>query len=306
MFGYVRAFVPELRVREHEYYRGTYCGLCKAMGRCTGQCSRLSLSYDFVMFSILRFALVGEIPSFSQKRCALHPLKKRNIMNPNSELEHSAYASALLTYRKVHDDISDEGFSKRLFSRVFLLPTAATMRKRTLRKSNKKDYTELDRFCADALKRLSKYEKNESSIPSVDEPAELFGSIVAKFLEFGLDGTKARIARSAGFHLGKWIYIADALDDIKEDEKLSRFNPFLKLFGRVPTKEEADGITVALKNELIGLEDALDLIDYGDNLTQKELIYNIIYLGMPKRIEEIVKKYSETEKDQNYNDRKDD
>ena len=32
MFGYVRPYRPELRVREDEYYKGTYCGLCKAMG----------------------------------------------------------------------------------------------------------------------------------------------------------------------------------------------------------------------------------------------------------------------------------
>ena len=117
MFGYVRAFVPELRVREHEYYRGTYCGLCKTMGSCTGQCSRMSLSYDFVLFTLLRLALTKSIPSFEQKRCILHPMKKRNVMKKNAELEHSAYSSALLSYRKICDDISDEGFSKRLISR---------------------------------------------------------------------------------------------------------------------------------------------------------------------------------------------
>ena len=29
MFGYVKAEIPELKVREKEYYRAIYCGLCR-------------------------------------------------------------------------------------------------------------------------------------------------------------------------------------------------------------------------------------------------------------------------------------
>ena len=48
MFGYIKPHSPELKVREDAYYRGVYCGLCRAMGRCTGCLSRFTLSYDFV------------------------------------------------------------------------------------------------------------------------------------------------------------------------------------------------------------------------------------------------------------------
>ena len=37
MFGYVKTVRGELRIREYEYYRASYCGLCRAMGKCTGQ-----------------------------------------------------------------------------------------------------------------------------------------------------------------------------------------------------------------------------------------------------------------------------
>ncbi len=287
MFGYVRGYIPELKVREHEYYKGTYCGLCRAMGKCTGQCSRMSLSYDFVAFALLRFALVGETTSFSQKRCILHPLKKRNVMNRNDQLDFCSYASALLTYHKVRDDLCDEGFAKRLFTRVFLLPTASQMRKKTVRKSD--SLKELDNMTASSLKRLAEYE--ESGNTSVDTPAELFGRIMAEYLSFGLDGSNKKIAYNAGLCLGKWIYIADALDDIKEDLEKKRYNPFLMLYnGTIPTADEAAKISEALKIELSELENALDLIDYGNDLTIKNIIYNIIYLGMPRRIEGIVEK----------------
>ena len=289
MFGYVRAMTPELKVKEHEYYKGTYCGLCHMMGRCTGQCSRMTLNYDFVMFALMRFAISGQKTSFSQKRCFVHILKKRNVMKPNDDISHCAYSSALLTYHKIRDDIADERPRKRFLTRLFLLPPAKAMHRKVLKKE---DYKRLDDFCADTLKKLSEYEKSDNPTPSVDIPASLFASLLAEMLAFGFDDIKRRLALSIGNHLGKWIYIADALDDLDDDKRLGRFNPFISLYGDTPLKqEELDGIADALKNELIGLEAALDLVDFGPDPTIKNIIYNIIYLGMPKKIDEIIKKY---------------
>ena len=47
MFGYVKPYVPELKVKENEFYRATYCGLCRALGRKSRFLS-FTLSYDFV------------------------------------------------------------------------------------------------------------------------------------------------------------------------------------------------------------------------------------------------------------------
>ena len=297
MFGYVRTMTPELKIKEHEYYKGTYCGLCKAMGKCTGQCSRLSLNYDFVMFALLRFALSGEKTSFSQKRCAVHLIKKRNVMNRNGELDKSAYVSALICYHKVKDDIADESFFKRLLTRVFLLPTAAKMRRKAIKNGN---CAELDARCAEILSALSAAEKDSSLTPSVDTPAHAFGTLLGELLSDGYSGAEQRIAYKIGLHLGKWIYIADALDDLIDDEKKSRYNPFLRLYSSASLSEDqAEGIRAALKNELIELESALDLVDFGSDPTVKNLIYNIIYLGMPRRIEDITEKFK---KDNNRKD----
>ena len=218
-------------------------------------------------------------------------------MNPNAELDHSAYVSALLCYHKVKDDIADEKFFKRLYARLFLLPTASRMRRLATKKGT---YAELDRHCAEILKKLSDWEKDLSVVPSVDVPANLFGSLMGELLSYNYTGDSKRIAYSIGLHLGKWTYIADALDDLEEDEKNKRYNPFLRLYETSALLEEqANGIQNALKNELIALEAALDLVDFGDDHTVKNLIYNIIYLGMPKRIEQITAKFK---KDNNRKD----
>ena len=57
MFGYVKPNIPELRVRENELYKATYCGLCRTMGKTTGCLSKLTLNYDFAFLALVRFVL---------------------------------------------------------------------------------------------------------------------------------------------------------------------------------------------------------------------------------------------------------
>ena len=68
MFGYIKTYPPELKVREQESYRALYCGLCREMGRCDGQCARLTLSYDFVFLTLVRLSVTGEAPTFRPRR----------------------------------------------------------------------------------------------------------------------------------------------------------------------------------------------------------------------------------------------
>ena len=72
MFGYIGVHDAELRLRELDCYRGVYCGLCRAQGSCTGQCSRLTLSYDFAFMALVRTALATRY-SWS---CAVAPFTR--------------------------------------------------------------------------------------------------------------------------------------------------------------------------------------------------------------------------------------
>ena len=129
MFGYIKPAYGELRMREHEMYRGAYCGLCRSMGRCTGCTSRLSLSYDLVFLALVRYALSGETPVITEGRCALHPFKKRPFLAHSETLGFTAGASAILTLGKIRDDITDEG-GLRSFAGRLALPFASSAAKR--------------------------------------------------------------------------------------------------------------------------------------------------------------------------------
>ena len=108
MFGYVQTVRGELRVREYEYYRASYCGLCRSMGKCTGQCSRLLLNYDLAYLATVRMALLGVTPTFRRRRCIAHPFRRRMMMEPNEQLRYCAEATVILAYEKCRDDLSDE------------------------------------------------------------------------------------------------------------------------------------------------------------------------------------------------------
>ena len=281
MFGYVRVSKPELRVKEYELYRSTYCGLCRSMGKCTGQCSRMTLSYDFVFLALIRMSLMKDTADFGKKSCIAHPLQKRSYMKSNPTLRYCSGAAALLNYHKVKDDLSDEKGVKKL-SAVCLLPFVASARRKAIKKMG---LSPLDKKISEDLQRLSEIEKTR--LRSVDEPAKVFGELLGDILSYGTDGNSARISHALGMSVGKWIYIADALDDWNDDAKKERYNPFILLYGKdSPDKDTLDSIRIALKNELCAAEGAVDLMSF-DDMTVKNIIENILYLGLPARIDEI-------------------
>ena len=281
MFGYIRTDTPEMRVRENEYYRAVYCGLCRAQGKCTGQCSRFTLNYDIVFLALLRLAVDGKQVQIKRGRCMAHPFRKRAYVACCEPLEYSAYASAILTHGKIADDINDEKGMKKLNAQL-IRPFTSHMRKKALKK-----YSELDEKVFSGLKRLSEIEKQNLS--SVDIPADAFGDILADILSYGLDGNDEKIMSNIGKHIGRWIYIIDAADDVDEDIKKNRFNAFARLYeGNIPD-EERESIANSLRLELLSAEPAFDLIDYNELYDIEEIIKNIIYRGMPQTAERVLK-----------------
>ena len=285
MFGYIRTYAPELKVREHEGYRALYCGLCREMGRCCGCCSRLTLSYDFVFLALLRLCVTGERVQFRGRRCLAHPLAKRSSAESCAALAHCARCAALLNYWKVRDDRADERGLKRLVA-LLAQPMMAGGRRRA-----RKSYADLDERIAGRLEELAALERER--VASADLPANVFGELVRDFCAYGLEGSQAKIAAALGYHTGRWIYLVDALDDREADAKRGSYNPFVPLYGGgALTEAQKETLEAHLIEELMGVERALDLIDeseagYPDGTA---ILRNILYLGMPRVAKEILYK----------------
>lgn len=289
MFGYIRTYDPELRLREMDVYRGVYCGLCRAQGKCTGQCSRLMLSYDLAFMALVRVALTDEVVKPEPRRCPAHPLHRRPIAPPSPALSLTALSSALLSWHKLEDDKQDERGGKYLRA-MLATPIAGGARRRALRRTvteppgtdGMTDGAGLDTCIAGYMQQLREMEAEGPM--SVDAPAQLFGELLSGVLSWGLTGDRARIAQEIALHTGRWIYILDAADDYAEDIRRGRYNPFRCLYrDEAPTlsEERREEIRLSLVHECRCILDALDLLDIRDR-NAEGVIRNILCEGMPR------------------------
>ncbi len=279
MFGYVKIKREELRVREYEYYRAAYCGLCRSMGKCTGQCSRFTLSYDIAFLSQVRMALCGTVPSFKKRRCIAHPVRARMMMEPNEQLCYAADVSAILSYEKCRDDVADKRGVGRLLARLLLWAAWPAYRRAKGR------HGELAIRVREKLAELSALERARRA--SVDEPAAVFGDILSMLMAEGLPQNVGLVAREIGKKVGRFVYIIDAIDDASRDAKTGNFNPIVLLFGEDPKKEQRQLLEDALISCLDDAAAALDLVGE-KNTPCRAILENILYLGMPSTAREIL------------------
>ena len=276
MFGYIKPHVPELKVKDHEFYRAVYCGLCRAMGKTTGQLSRFTLNYDFVFLCAVLLIANGEPFEIKRGRCIAHPIKARAYVENNETLSRAASLSALLVYHKVRDDASDEKGFKKIAAHL-ALPFLAHAKKRA------NNPALLEEKVKEKLDALSALEKENP--PSPEPVAALFGELLGEIARAGLivdSDALSRILYAIGYHTGRWIYAIDALDDIESDQKRLSYNPYLLSFGGVPQKDELGIIEHSLILELEGLERAIALLDMGEREPLRDIIENILYLGLPE------------------------
>ena len=281
VFGYVKPDIPELKVKDNELYKATYCGLCKTMGKCTGCISRLTLNYDFVFLALVRRVLENVKGNVRMRRCMLHPLKKRPVLDQNDSLEYSSKTSAILTKLKLKDNINDSHGFSRLKAKI-----AATVS--LFFKKTDESLVPLEKKVGECIDKLSSYEKENGD--SVDTAADIFGELLAEVSSFGLDGANYRIAYDIGRHLGRWIYVIDACDDFSNDIKNSSFNPIVNAFGKEITKDTAETMKCALCLELEAMSKSVELIDFSSHNDVERIIKNVIYDGMKNETEKIISK----------------
>lgn len=304
MFGYVKVHTPSMRVREHELYRALYCGLCRAMGKRTGQLSRFTLNYDFVFLAAVRILAGDDKLSLSRGRCIAHPVKKRQFITSCPSLEYAACVSAVLMKGKLDDNIADEGAVKRTLARL-ASPAVSQMVKRA-KKCENVPITEVSRFTEEKLAALSKLERE--SCPSVDSTSEIFGDLTGELFAAGLSGAEERICREIGRAVGRFIYVCDAVDDVIDDKKSGSYNPFLSLYGDkaltvsdgkvILRRDVAEGIMTAALLDLDRCTPAAELLC--DSVSQEnrdvaEILRNILYVGMPEKLRSVLRHRSGTE-----------
>lgn len=277
MFGYVRAYKPELKMAEYETYKAVYCSLCRVLGRRYGIAARMTLSYDFTFMALLRLSTAPAFCGYSTMHCPFNPLKKcACLKDSGEELEFTAAVSVILFYRKLRDNLADKGVKDKLTA-LALLPFFARYRKKAAKK-----YPEIDRRAEEFMCDQARLEGERCA------DFDRAGEPTAEFLAFAFscgaqDDTRRRVLAQMGQCAGRWVYLIDALDDLISDVRHGNYNVIAEKFGLrgdaseeeiARAREYAKG-TVNLYND--GVCSAYSLLDtkrYGT------IIGNVLYLGM--------------------------
>ena len=69
-----------------------------------------------------------------------------------------------------------------------------------------------------------------------------------------------------------------------------RYNPFALLYGKAPDNRQLEIISEALRAEIVGIENALDLVDRGERRDLFPILENILEFGMPMSSDRVIKK----------------
>ena len=287
MLGYITPDKPDLRIKEYEIYGAYYCGICKSIGRRYGQIPRMALSYDSVFLALLLAGIDPAPDSIKIERCIVHPFKKRSIAYGNPAIDYAADILLLLAYFKLRDDYQDE---KRLTAAAGAALMKGIIRKLTLVKKEK------TRIVTAKLEELSVLEKE--SCGSIDRSAEPFAGLMEEVFdaENQLPNEETRqIYKRIGYHIGKWIYLIDAFDDIEENIKNNGYNVLIRQFEFFPGQESVDEFKLRIRdrierNLMLYLAETAKCCKQLELKKNQGLIENILYFGLLRKTEEVLQK----------------
>ena len=99
------------------------------------------------------------------------------------------------------------------------------------------------------------------------------------------------ILGNIGFNIGKYIYILDGYEDLDEDLKKERYNPFMNYIdNREELKSKVENLILII---LSFIEEDINKLELSEN---KGIVENIIYSGMYLRFINIMKGRDNDEK----------
>ena len=124
----------------------------------------------------------------------------------------------------------------------------------------------------------------EAGLASLDRPADTFARILQAAAVDTEPPARKRATAQILYHVGRWIYLADAWDDRGEDSVTGSYNPVLALFGPEVTQEEEHRLRETMRTSLGLARTAFALLDWGE---WELLLEHILAAGLPA-VEEAV------------------
>lgn len=274
MFGYVRVFKDELKVKDWNQYRRYYCALCRGIASYS-QLHRLLLSYDMTFLVILARGCEDGGSCRIETRPKCHGSASCFAKySDNSKLQFLSAFSILLQYYKIKDDITDGNRKKRLF--MPLLKSGYTKAKNA--------YPKIAEIVELQMQKLHALEL--ANCTDLVQLQECFARIFKDVFCYLPDEPNhmREILGEIACHIAAWVYLVDMFDDREQDKKEHNFNPLLQESVSI-SKYAIEEVGRSLLFEHMEKAKALlQVLPYYDGMP---ILENVISLGLPAQMQKL-------------------
>ncbi len=278
MYGYVTPVKDKLRQQDFALYRAFYCGTCVAT-KPYGTLTRFATSYDITFLALLVHDIASQEVEFTEARCVGNPFQKKLMIKPNPLLDKVCAANVILAYYKLTDDVIDGGGAKKKVAR-------AAMKKAYLKA--KATLPAADESAKRRYEDLRVLEKRGES--STDRVAHCFATMLMEITQAILGEKCSENCASLAYNIGKFVYLADALDDVDDDFKSGNYNPFLARYGEFTNRREfiaahADDLSFTLNATVNRAIESFNGLSFTQSYT---LLANVVHDGLRAKTEELL------------------
>ena len=278
MRGYLTPNRLDLTVRQNRQYFYGQCGLCQQLKEDHGSLARFLVNRDALLLQLLVEALQEQVPVTRQIRCAVNPFLHLAKASPIAAKFASA-VTILMFSGKLHDTVLDGNFVYSIGSKLSLLINKTKINRA------KQQMAELGLDPRQIFKLLEKQQHveklhNVNIEKAASQTASGLGLLFGHIAVLVKQPNISESLQQLGYHVGKFIYVLDARDDLKSDLESSQFNP-LKTWHE---KNKSVGLTTEqanewLENELIKIKNIFHTLGKHFNFHQ-EILHNLFCLGL--------------------------
>lgn len=187
-------------------------------------------------------------------------------------MDLAADESVILAYWQLRDGVSDHGVWRGLKYRLLSWCLRGAYRKAAALRPD------FDRSTREQLLRLAELERAGSA--SLDEPADTFAVLLAGAAGEILNPRRQRILYQILYHLGRWIYLIDAADDLEKDTQRGDYNPLRYRYGLSDGKLDPDSrraFVETIDHSVRMIASAYELEDFG---CWSAILESTVYTGL--------------------------
>ena len=268
MFGYINVNQKELSEENKAVYQSYYCGLCRSLREFCGSRGQVLLNYDITFLVVLLTGLYEPKTIQESFTCVLHPMKKR-LSRKNEIMDYAAQMNVLLAYYNLIDDWKDDkNFTKKTIAGLFEKDYERVVR----------NYPRQAGAVSDYLEKLSAYERAKET--NIDLVAGLTGEMLGELFAWKEDEWYEEL-KTLGYYMGKFVYLMDAYEDLKKDEKKDAYNPLRYLESE--SDQEFETLCRLMMTSM--MSECAKSFERLPILTHAEILRNIIYFGVWSKYE---------------------